>query len=189
MDEDRSISFDDLARFLGLDDHGVDSVDNPDRLVGYRPADGGDGQISMQDFVEFLKDHGVAVPEDPDTERRKVLVVEDDPGMAELIRKTLERHDYTVQVAFSAFEAGAAFGRFRPRLMTLDLKMPGLRGIDVLRFLKKKDRLKDVRVLVVTAMEEGEIAEALAAGAHDVLRKPFDNAHLVDKLNALARAG
>ena len=189
MDEDRSMSFDEMARMLGLEGDCADALAERGDLIGFRTADGADANISIGDFVDFLKEHGVVVPEDPDTERRKVLVVEDDPGMAELIRKTLERHDYTVQVAFSAFEAGAAFGRFRPRLMTLDLKMPGLRGIDVLRFLNEKDRLKDVRVLVVTAMEEDEIEEALAAGAHDVLRKPFDNAHLVDKLNALARAG
>ena len=107
--------------------------------------------------------------------------------MANAIRRTLRRAGFEVMIAPNGFKAGALLGTFTPSVITLDLQMPGLSGFDVLSFVRQMPNLADLRVLVVSAMPRKELEAARAAGADDVLEKPFKNEVLVEKVSRLAQ--
>ena len=86
----------------------------------------------------------------------------------------------------NGFKAGILLNNFQPAVMTLDLKMPGLNGLEVIRIVKNDDRLKDMKIIVVSAMPREMLDEARAAGADDVLEKPFENDVLAEKVLQLA---
>lgn len=156
------------------------------RLRAYALPGRGDHRIRAEDFVAFLRRHGLPVPEELSPGRRRVLIVEDDAPMAKLIQRALRGAGFETRVAADGFRAGTLLGTVRPAVMTLDLQMPGLPGMDVLRFVRATESLSAVRILVVSAMPRALLDEALAAGADDVLPKPFDRADLVERVRRLA---
>lgn len=108
--------------------------------------------------------------------------------MAKAIKRALERKGYEVMVAPDGFLAGALAATFSPAVMTLDLKMPGLNGMDVLKAIRNDPELAAIKIIVVSAMPEEELQAALEAGADDILEKPFKNKDLVDKVARFADA-
>ena len=89
-------------------------------------------------------------------------------------------------MASDGFLAGVLAMSFKPTVITLDLRMPGLGGLDVLKALRNQDELTTTKILIVSAMPQEQLEEALDAGADDILEKPFKNKDLVAKVRALA---
>ena len=104
-----------------------------------------------------------------------VLVVDDDPASVKLMSVVLEAEGYEVRTASSAEEAGAVLLTFRPRLMTLDLLLPLMSGLDFAQRLKANPDTRDVVIVAVTVFD-GPHSEsrALAAGCAAYVRKPID---------------
>ena len=118
-----------------------------------------------------------------------MLIVEDDPGIRALLRVVLEVRGHTVHEAVSGDVALAAAQAARPDVVTLDIGLPGLDGIGVLRALKEDLGLRDVPVLMVTAWDDPALMdEAMGLGAVDYVRKPFDPDSLVARVEAFAAA-
>jgi DNA-binding response OmpR family regulator len=116
---------------------------------------------------------------------QRILVVEDDARIADVIAKNLEAVGYACEVAPDGGRGLAAFERVHPALVVLDLGLPGLDGIEVLRRLRKDS---DVPILVVTARSaEGDKLLGLEVGADDYVTKPFSIAELVARVRALLR--
>jgi len=145
-----------------------------------------DHQIELEDFIAFLRDRKKPVPKELLVTGQRVLIVEDDEPMVRLIEEHLRKAGFETVAARDGFIAGAMLESARPTLMTLDILMPGLDGLGVLRFIRERDHLKDTRILVVSALPQPKLDEALQAGADDTLRKPFEPEVLVGKLYALA---
>lgn len=82
-------------------------------------------------------------------------------------------------IAGDGFFAGSLLHTFKPHLMTLDLRMPGIDGFGVLRFLRETQLPTPLKVLVVSGDSEEHFKQALALGAHGALCKPFDNEELL----------
>jgi CheY-like chemotaxis protein len=111
---------------------------------------------------------------------RRILIADDDPAMAHAIERVLRRADFETAIACNGFEAGAMLPSFKPGILTLDLRMPGIDGLDVLRFLQKAELAASLKTLVVSADTETRLQQALTLGAHGVIRKPFTNDELVE---------
>ena len=116
--------------------------------------------------------------------RRRVLVVDDDPEIVTFLATLLEREGIDSQVATSA---AAALERLDqgalPSLVLLDIAMPDRDGLDLCRALKKDPRTRDVPVFVVSARPGKDVVErALAAGAEEFIRKPFENHELIARI-------
>jgi two-component system response regulator MprA len=115
----------------------------------------------------------------------RVLVVEDDEEIAQVLQRSLRLEGYEVRLAADGEAALAAAGAFNPDLVVLDLGLPGLDGIDVARRLRGGD---DVPILMLTARDAVESrVEGLDAGADDYLVKPFERQELLARLRALLR--
>jgi len=114
-----------------------------------------------------------------------VLVVEDDEAIADVLRRSLRAEGHEVQSAADGAEALLAAERFSPDLVVLDLGLPRLDGIEVLRRIRNDS---DVPVLILTARTEtGDRVEGLDTGADDYLPKPFERAELLARIRALLR--
>jgi len=118
----------------------------------------------------------------------RILLVEDDARMRALVRRGLEEHGYDVDAATTGPEALALAGTAVAEAMVLDLMLPGLDGLEVVRRLRARgDRMP---VLMLTARDApSDIVRALDAGADDYLVKPFAFAVLLARLRALTRRG
>lgn len=109
----------------------------------------------------------------------KLLVVDDENGVCDVIRRTFSYIGFSVFTATNAERALLLFRKERPKIVFLDLVMPGTDGIGLLRQFKEIDA--GVIVIVVTAVGGGEArAGALAAGAEEYIQKPFSHNYLRD---------
>lgn len=114
-----------------------------------------------------------------------ILVVDDDPKIAQLVRAYLEREGFAVVTAGDGLAAVAAVGELRPRLIVLDLMLPELDGLSVARRVREES---DVPILMLSA--RGSVADrvhGIAEGADDYLAKPFSPAELVVRVKAILR--
>jgi sigma-B regulation protein RsbU (phosphoserine phosphatase) len=108
-------------------------------------------------------------------ETSSLLVVDDEELNREGLSRRLQRHGYAVAAARSGREAIELLGRSRFDLVLLDVMMPGMNGLEVLKFLRRVDSPIDLPVIMVTARgESGDVVEALELGANDYLTKPLD---------------
>src|SRR5215210_1748021 len=117
--------------------------------------------------------------------RARVLVVEDDADLRDLLRELLQRRGYEVSVAPDGREALRALFEWRPDLVVLDLVLPRLDGWGALERIRDAS---DVPVLILTARTaEVEKVRGLRAGADDYLTKPFGHQEFVARVEALLR--
>lgn len=115
-------------------------------------------------------------------ETKKILVVDDEPQITRVLRRSLAAHKYDVRTAADGISALDTFGDFKPDLVITDLSMPEMSGLDLCRELRKWSQIP-VIVLSVKGEEKTKV-EALDAGADDYITKPFG----IDELLARVRA-
>lgn len=122
----------------------------------------------------------------PDGSPLRVLVVDDEENIAELLRMALRYEGWEVEVALTGSKAVAAAKRFRPDSVVLDMMLPDFDGLEVLRRMRSDS--DDVPVLFLTARDSVEDRVAgLTAGGDDYVTKPFSLEEVVARLRALMR--
>lgn len=118
-------------------------------------------------------------------ERQKVLIVDDDANIAELISLYLTKECYETRIVYDGEEALKVFPVFRPNIILLDLMLPGIDGYQVCRELRATSQ---VPIIMLSA--KGEIFDkvlGLELGADDYMIKPFDSKELVARVKAVLR--
>lgn len=116
-----------------------------------------------------------------------MLVVDDEPTIAEVVARYLERAGYRTQVAADGVQAIEAAATHRPDLVVLDLMLPGLDGLEVMRRLRDQDRDRIAIILLTAKGEEADRVIGLRLGADDYVVKPFSPAELVARVDAVLR--
>ena len=115
----------------------------------------------------------------------RVLVVEDDESIADVLRRTLRQEGHEVRSSADGVEALRTAEEFVPDLVILDLGLPGLDGVEVARRLRADS---DVPILILTARADlDDRVEGLDSGADDYLGKPFERQELLARMRALMR--
>lgn len=120
-----------------------------------------------------------------------ILVVDDDGDIRSLLRAILEVEGHYICEAADGEEALSLFTELQPEVVVLDIMMPGLSGLDVLRGIRSRADGHDVPIMVLTALQDDQTAwSSWVAGVNTFLTKPFDPDYLVDwverQLNPLA---
>jgi len=118
----------------------------------------------------------------------KVLVVEDEANLREILKFNLEKEGYLTEAAMDANEALIFLDEFMPDIILLDLMLPGLKGIQFLRLIKENPKYKHIPIVVVSAKNsESDIVNALETGADDYITKPFSIKILLTKLKIILK--
>jgi DNA-binding response OmpR family regulator len=119
--------------------------------------------------------------------RGKVLVVDDEPVIGEVVARYLERAGYDTVVAATGQDALTHAAGDRPDVVVLDLMLPDVDGLEVMRRLRQQDRKRTAIILLTARGEESDRIVGLRLGADDYVVKPFSPAELVARVDAVLR--
>lgn len=120
--------------------------------------------------------------------KEKILVVDDEEDILELVRYNLDREGYKVTCTTSGEEALKASASEPTDLIVLDLMLPGIDGLEVARRLKENSGTRDTPIVMLTAKgEEADIVTGLELGADDYITKPFSPRILIARIKAVIR--
>ena len=115
-----------------------------------------------------------------------VLVADDDDDILLLVTTRLKRDGYEIVAARNGTDALALARQHSPRVAVLDIGMPGLDGVEVLRRIRADESLRETRVLLLTAKaQESDVRRGYAGGADAYVKKPFSPAELSAKVSEL----
>jgi DNA-binding response OmpR family regulator len=118
-------------------------------------------------------------------ERKKVLLVEDDESVRQLVRVTLQMHDYEVVEAKDGLEGLLFLDMHKPDAVVLDLMMPDVGGERMLAQLRQTEETKRTPVVIITGKPEVAPEVIGLVGRDNFFPKPFDPDAVIDRLNAL----
>lgn len=118
----------------------------------------------------------------------RILVVEDDRDIAELVGRYLEKSGFEVDILCSGTQALTSISTKPPNLLILDLMLPGLDGLEICRSIRSSAATRAIPIIMLTARaEEAERIKGLEIGADDYIAKPFSPNELVARVRALLR--
>ena len=156
------------------------------RLEGFRVPGSRFRRIPLKNLVRFMKDNNIPL-DTIESGKRKILIVDDDSEIIELLEDVLERDGrFEVKTASSGYEAGIATQQFRPELILLDYMLPDVNGNVVCQTIRRNPEFENIKIVIVSGVvKEDEIAQLLKSGAEDFIRKPFNITELTDKITAV----
>lgn len=154
-----------------------------EKLKGFRVPGSRFRRIPRENLVKFMRDNGIPL-EQIDNGLRRVLIVDDDPEIVELMVDVLKRDGrFEVRTASSGYDAGVLTHEFRPDLMILDYMLPDVNGSVVCKTVKENPALNHMRIIIVSGvMNQEEIDQLLELGADTFLAKPFSIDELIAKM-------
>jgi excisionase family DNA binding protein len=159
------------------------------RLRGYRVPGSKFRRIPRESLIQFMREH--KIPLDLlELGKTLVLVVDDDPAIVQMIVDILELDGrFEVQTASTGFDAGLKTKEFRPDVLILDYMLPDINGNDVCRRIRADETLRDVKIIIVSGVvDRSDVQKLLEDGADDFIQKPFQMAHLINRITELTRA-
>jgi len=114
---------------------------------------------------------------------KRILVVDDEEDLLELVRFNLAKEGYAVTCVTSGEEAIRAVRRDAPDLVVLDIMLPDINGKEVCQRVRKDHPAEEVKIICISGMvEEDKIADLKTAGANDFLHKPFEVDQLIERM-------
>ncbi|MFP4446443.1 MAG: response regulator [Desulfosudaceae bacterium] len=157
-------------------------------IKAYRTI-GGHRRIKKDDLEEFMKNQGIPIPEEKvESNRKKILVVDDDLIIVESIVQALEEdeYDYEVISAADGFEAGLQVKHFNPDLIILDIMMPDIKGYEVCKKIKSGQDTRHIKIIVLSAyLDEEKFKQMKENGADVCFSKPLPLPKLKDEVAKL----
>jgi len=138
---------------------------------------GGHRRIKKSDLEDFMRKQGIPLPEkELNSERKRILIVDDDPIIVETIVQALEEEEYNYEIvsASDGFEAGLQVNHFKPHLLILDIMMPDIKGYEVCRRIKTNEETKDTKIIVLSAyLDDEKFKKMKEYGADLCFSKPL----------------
>jgi excisionase family DNA binding protein len=159
------------------------------KLDGFRVPGSKFRRIPRENLIKFMKENNIPLSNLAVAGKRKVLIVDDDMEIVELLVDVLTRDGrFEVRTATSGYDAGLMTQRFRPDVILLDYMLPDVNGNIVCRTIKKNADFANTQIIIVSGVvNPEEIEDLLKSGAAEFVKKPFNIAELVDKLGAMTQ--
>lgn len=175
-----------IAQMLHVDPGSVANWIDQGLLQAHRTP-GGHRRVLAADLVVFLREHKIPIPDELDASPVRVLVVDDEPAIAQLVSRTIKaaHAEYETHQANDGFQAGRMLATVKPNVVVLDLRMPGMDGFEVCKLIKGQPETKHIHVIAITAYPSAENEQRiLQCGARVCLSKPLDMDQLLAEINA-----
>lgn len=175
-----------IAEMLHVDPGSVANWIDQNLLKAHRTP-GKHRRVASQDLVTFLRQHNMPIPAELDVHPGRVLVVDDEPAVAQLIGRTVREAypDLEVVEAYDGFNAGTMIATTKPDMVILDLRMPGMDGYEVCRIIKSNPETAHAYIVAVTAYPSPENEKRITdCGAKACLSKPLDMDALLKHVGA-----
>ncbi len=153
------------------------------QLKGFRVPGSRFRRIPRDQLYAFMRENGI--PTDAlDSGKRKVLIVDDDEELVELLTDALQRDGrFEVRSVNNGFDAGMMVEEFRPDLIVLDVMLPDINGKAVCQRVRRDKGSDKVKIICISGMvEQDQVQELKQAGADDFLHKPFDVDKLIERI-------
>lgn len=153
------------------------------QLKGFRVPGSRFRRIPRDQLFHFMRENGI--PTDAlESGKRKILVVDDDQDLVDMIVDVLERDGrFETRSVNNGFDAGMMVKEYRPDLIVLDVMLSDINGKDVCVRVRSDNNLEDVKIICISGMvEEDKIAELKEAGANEFMHKPFEMEKLIEKM-------
>lgn len=150
---------------------------------------GGHRRIRREELLRFLRENNIPVHADLSSSGVRVLIVDEDPAVVNVVSRFLERaqNNFIVATATDGFDAGYQIATFRPDVVFLHVGLSGVDGLDVCRRIKGTSEAANSHIIALVGAQDGGAAEyAQERGATVTLRKPFSPD---DLRRSLARVG
>jgi len=180
-----------VAKFCHVSHAAVCNWVKAGKLKAYRTP-GGQYRIEPAVLTDFMKQHGMPIPEELEPKRvQRIVVVDDEKQIVEFATRALgaEGVGYAVESAQDGYTAGRLIHSLQPDLVLLDIRMPGIDGFKVCENIKSDPATKDTRILIITAYATEENVDRLVEnGAEGILEKPFDIATLTARVEEIIGA-
>ena len=156
------------------------------RIEGFRIPGSKFRRIPRQKLIKFMKENDVPL-DNLESGKKKVLIVDDDAEIIELIVDVLDRDGrFETKTASSGYEAGISTQQFRPDLILLDYMLPDINGNVVCQTIRKNPEFESIKIIIVSGVvKRDEIDQLLKSGAEDFIKKPFDIAELTGKITTV----
>ena len=150
------------------------------QLKGFRVPGSRFRRIPRDALYRFMRENNI--PTDAlESGRRKILIVDDDPGVVELIKEVLDKDGrFEIKDVNNGFGAGMLAKEYHPDLIILDVMLPDINGQAVCELIRNDPSMEDIKIICISGMvEEDKIAELKKSGANDFLHKPLDIDELI----------
>jgi len=159
------------------------------RLKGFRVPGSRFRRITREGLIQFMKENNIPLSQ-LDSGKRRVLVVDDEPSIVEMLTELLERDGrFEVRTASTGFGAGILAAEFQPDIVILDYMLPDINGNVVCKTLRSNPKLEHVKIIIVSGVvNREEIESLLADGADEFVKKPFEIDQLITKMAELVGA-
>ena len=185
MNELHVLTTGEAARYCGVNFRTVIRWIERGQLKAYKLPGRGDHRICVEDFVGFLRDNAMPVPNELAAASRKVLMLASDPELTAGGRQALQQVGCEVDVAGDSFIAGTLIAGCKPALLVLDANLAGVNGFQILDHLRSRGEYANVRILVVAPAGERDQQRWLDAGADALVLQAGDRTELSAKAKLL----
>jgi len=153
------------------------------QLKGFRVPGSRFRRIPREHLFAFMRENGI--PTDAlESGKRKILVVDDDVELVELITDVLDRDGrFEVRSVNNGFDAGMMVKDYKPDLIVLDVMLPDINGKEVCQRVRSDKTMDSVQIICISGMVEEDKVDGLKqAGANDFMRKPFEVDRLIERI-------
>jgi CheY-like chemotaxis protein len=184
----RNLTTGDIAKLCGVNFRTVIRWIQRGHLKAFQLPGRGDNRVQIADFIEFLGENNMPIPEELQPSGRRVLIVEGDGKTAGRMDKALAEAGFETRLAGDGFSAGALAASFDPLVMIVDVGMKGIDGDQAIGLVRGDGGLCQAKIIAVTSASTSKKKrdELIAAGADEVFSRPVQVADLVAKVKALA---
>ncbi len=152
-------------------------------LDGFRVPGSKFRRVPRESLIKFMKANSIPM-ENLDSGKKRVLIVDDDAAIVEMLEDLLTRDGrFEVKSASNGFDAGALTKEFKPDVILLDYMLPDINGNIVCERIRQDPSLGDTKIIIVSgAIAEAEIATLRQSGVDDFIKKPFDVDTLITRM-------